>query len=53
MLDLYRRLNPPVFQGKIEADPSEREFWLEQTKKLLDHLNYDKNEKVNCATFML
>ncbi|XP_052204017.1 uncharacterized protein LOC127809294 [Diospyros lotus] len=53
MLDLYRRQNPLVFQGKIGADPSEGEFWIEQTEKLLDHLHCNEEEKVNCATFML
>ncbi|XP_052204051.1 uncharacterized protein LOC127809327 [Diospyros lotus] len=53
MLDLYRRQNSPIFQGKLGADPSEGEFWIEQTEKLLDHLHCREEEKVNCATFML
>ncbi|XP_052179889.1 uncharacterized protein LOC127793145 [Diospyros lotus] len=53
MLDLYRRQNPPIFHGKLGADPSEGEFWIEQTEKLLDHLHCREEEKVNCATFML
>lgn len=53
MLDLYRRQNPPVFQGNVGADPSEGEFWIEQIEKLLDHLHCEEEEKVNCATFML
>ncbi|XP_052172132.1 uncharacterized protein LOC127788050 [Diospyros lotus] len=53
MLNLYRRQNSPIFQGKLGADPSEGEFWIEQTEKLLDHLHYREEEKVNCATFML
>ncbi|XP_052197371.1 uncharacterized protein LOC127804537 [Diospyros lotus] len=53
MLDLYRRQNPPIFQGKLGADPNEGEFWIEQTEKLLDHLHCRKEDKVNCATFML
>ncbi|XP_052172216.1 uncharacterized protein LOC127788145 [Diospyros lotus] len=53
LLDLYRRQNPPVFQGKLGVDSSEGEFWIEQTEKLLDHLHCGEEEKVNCATFML
>ncbi|XP_052197408.1 uncharacterized protein LOC127804551 [Diospyros lotus] len=53
MLDLYRRQNPPIFQGKLGVNPNEGEFWIKQTKKLLDHLHYREEEKVNCATFML
>ncbi|XP_052176699.1 uncharacterized protein LOC127791003 [Diospyros lotus] len=45
--------NPPIFHGKLGADPSEGEFWIEQTEKLLDHLHCREEEKVNCATFML
>ncbi|XP_052179895.1 uncharacterized protein LOC127793152 [Diospyros lotus] len=39
--------------GKLGADPSEGEFWIDQTEKLLDHLHCREEEKVNCATFML
>ncbi|XP_052193963.1 uncharacterized protein LOC127802285 [Diospyros lotus] len=53
MLDLYHRQNPPIFHGKLGADPSEGEFWIEQMEKLLDHLHRREEEKVNCATFML
>ncbi|XP_052187885.1 uncharacterized protein LOC127798391 [Diospyros lotus] len=52
MLDFYRRQNPPVFQGKLGADPAkgnfgsskQRSYWTTYTKE---------EEKVNCATFML
>ncbi|XP_052207947.1 uncharacterized protein LOC127811811 [Diospyros lotus] len=53
MLDQYRRQRPPVFRGKAGDDPSAAEYWIEQTEKLLQHLQCSDEEKVNCATFML
>ncbi|XP_052172162.1 uncharacterized protein LOC127788086 [Diospyros lotus] len=53
MLDQYRRQRPPVFRGKVGDDPSVAEYWMEQTEKLLQHLQCSDEEKVNYATFML
>ena len=39
VLDQYRRQRPSVFRGKAEDDPFIAEFWMEQTKKLLQHLH--------------
>ncbi|XP_052176621.1 uncharacterized protein LOC127790928 [Diospyros lotus] len=41
------------FGGHRDQNPSEGEFWIEKTEKLLDHLHCGEEEKVNCATFML
>ncbi|XP_052197261.1 uncharacterized protein LOC127804438 [Diospyros lotus] len=53
VLDQYRRQRPPVFRGKAEDDPCMAEYWMEQTEKLLQHLQCSDEDKVNCATFML
>ena len=53
VLEQYRRQRPPIFKGKPNDDPSMAEYWLEQTEKLLRHLQYNDEEKLNCATFML
>ena len=53
VLEQYRRQRPPTFKGKPGDDPSIAEYWLEQTEKLLRHLQYNDQDKVNCATFML
>ncbi|XP_052172232.1 uncharacterized protein LOC127788161 [Diospyros lotus] len=52
-LELYRHLRPPVFKGRIGDDPSSTEYWLEQIKKLLQHLQCSEEEKVRCATYTL
>ena len=53
VLDQYRGQRPPVFRGKASDDPSMAEYWMEQTEKLLQHLQCVDEEKVNCAIFML
>ncbi|XP_052198307.1 uncharacterized protein LOC127805570 [Diospyros lotus] len=52
-LERYRHLRPPVFKGRIGDDPSSVEYWLEQTEKLLQHLQCSEEEKVRCATYIL
>ncbi|XP_052197312.1 uncharacterized protein LOC127804483 [Diospyros lotus] len=52
-LERYRHLRPPVFKGRIGDDPSSAEYWLEQTEKLLQHLQCREEEKVRCATYTL
>ncbi|XP_052197381.1 uncharacterized protein LOC127804546 [Diospyros lotus] len=37
-LKMYRDLHPPSFKGDSEVDPSLKEYWMEQTEKLLEHL---------------
>ena len=53
VMEQYRRQRPPIFKGKPNDDPNMAEYWLEQTKKLLRHLQYNDEDKLNCATFML
>ncbi|XP_052187706.1 uncharacterized protein LOC127798285 [Diospyros lotus] len=52
-LERYRHLRPPVFKGRTGDDPSSAEYWLEQTEKLLQHLQCSEEEKVRCATYTL
>ena len=49
----FQRLNPPIFQGKAGADPSESEYWLEQIEKIFNFIGCREEEKITCATFML
>ena len=52
-LKVYRDMRSPSFKGDLEADPSVGEYWLEQTEKLLEHLECPIEHWVRCATFML
>ena len=38
-LKMYRDMRPPSFKGDPDADPSVGEYWLEQTEKLLEHMD--------------
>lgn len=46
VLDQYCRQRPSVFKGKTEDDPCMIEFWMEQTEKLLQHLQCSDEEKL-------
>ncbi|XP_052203150.1 uncharacterized protein LOC127808617 [Diospyros lotus] len=52
-LKMFRDLHPPSFKGDPEMDPSVGEYWMEQTEKLLEHLECPEDHWVRCATFML
>lgn len=53
MLEQYQRQRPPTFKVRANDDTCMVEYQLEQTEKLLRHLQCDDLDKVNCATFML
>ena len=42
-----------MFKGRTCDDPSSAEYWLKQTKKLLQHLQCSKDEKVRCTGYKL
>ncbi|XP_052189975.1 uncharacterized protein LOC127799772 [Diospyros lotus] len=52
-LKMYRDLCPLSFKSDPEVDPSMGEYWMEQTEKLLEHLECPEEHWVRCATFML
>ena len=42
-----------MFKGRVCDDPSSAEYWLEQTEKLLQHLQCSEEEKVRYAIYTL
>ena len=53
VLEQYQQQRSPTFKGRSSDDPGIVECWLEQTKNLFRHLQYDDLDKVNYVTFML
>ncbi|KAM0937012.1 putative transcription factor interactor and regulator CCHC(Zn) family [Dioscorea sansibarensis] len=47
----FKKLDPPAFKGS--ADPLDADEWLEEIEKIFSVTNFDDNQKVLYATFML
>ncbi|XP_073056884.1 uncharacterized protein [Primulina eburnea] len=49
--DRFKRTNPPEFVGG--ADPPAAMEWVKAIEAIFDYLNFEDNDRVSCAVFLL